>query len=313
MDSVVLQNMSSSHTMYPVSRETNPAPIMEPSTLSTLYRTHHLRRSSMLEQPQPNQRLNGKICAVRGEISQLRVDAIVTPANTELSRSDVADSVDGALHRAAGPNLLRDCRALGGCPVGAARATGGHNLRARMVIHAVSPVHDGTLQCRQQLRSAYLCSLQLAVQHGCRSVALSSISAGIYGFPSREAAFIAVRIVRRFLLGPSGHLLDRVIFVASTRHEAEVYARCLPRHFPPTAADLGFTGPAPPPTIPPFSFRNSGPYGQIYHHPAVDNTQGPPSEGSGPGGATVANVRETSLLEDVRATLQQWFGCFPGS
>jgi O-acetyl-ADP-ribose deacetylase (regulator of RNase III) len=128
------------------------------------------------------------------DITTLRVDAIVNAANEELAPGG---GVCGAIHKAAGPELARACRALGGCPTGQAKATPGFRLPAAHVIHAVGPIwYGGARGEAALLRSAYLASMQLAATLGCRSIAFPAISTGIYGYPLEEATRVAVAAVR---------------------------------------------------------------------------------------------------------------------
>jgi O-acetyl-ADP-ribose deacetylase (regulator of RNase III) len=136
------------------------------------------------------------ITVMQGDITKLKVDAIVNAANSRLLGGG---GVDGAIHRAAGPELLEACRALGGCATGEAKITPGYKLPAKWVIHAVGPVwHGGQRQESELLASCYRTSFELALQHGVRRIAFPGISTGAYGYPKRQAAQIATRVMREY-------------------------------------------------------------------------------------------------------------------
>jgi O-acetyl-ADP-ribose deacetylase (regulator of RNase III) len=161
----------------------------------------------------------------QGDITQETADAIGNAANAQLAGGG---GVDGAIHRAAGPSLMDECRKVGGCPTGAAAATSAGNLKARFVFHAVGPVyHGGTHGEREQLKGAYQACLDLCDLHRCRSIALPAISTGIYGYPMEEAADVALSTAAAHLGGRTQ--LDRVTFVLFDRPAFDVFAATLTR------------------------------------------------------------------------------------
>ncbi|KAK4454254.1 hypothetical protein QBC34DRAFT_392921, partial [Podospora aff. communis PSN243] len=143
--------------------------------------------------------------------------------------------VDGAIHRAAGPRLLAECRTLNGCRTGSAKITQAYNLPCSRVIHAVGPVYDDydPEKSERELTSCYTTSLQLAVENGCRSVAFSALSTGVYGYPSRAAAPAALSAVREFMLGEEGKKIDKVVIVTFEKKDVDAYNEALPLFFPP--------------------------------------------------------------------------------
>jgi O-acetyl-ADP-ribose deacetylase (regulator of RNase III) len=159
---------------------------------------------------------------VLGDITRLAVDAIVNAANSELKGGG---GVDGAIHSAAGPELLRACLALGGCATGDAKATPGFKLHATWVFHAVGPIwHGGTQGEDAALASCYRRCLELATAHDVKTIAFPAISTGIYGFPSERAAKIAVRTVTDWA---EECLVERVIFCCFNHETAAIYDELL--------------------------------------------------------------------------------------
>ncbi len=164
-----------------------------------------------------------RISVVQGDITKQKVDAIVNAANTSLLGGG---GVDGAIHRAAGPKLLEACRTLGGCPTGDAKLTKGYNLPAKYVIHTVGPVwHGGKQQEDELLASCYRRALELAAEHGIKTIAFPAISTGVYSFPLERATRIAVREVKGFLdKNPS---LEQVVFLCFDKTTYDCYAKVL--------------------------------------------------------------------------------------
>jgi O-acetyl-ADP-ribose deacetylase (regulator of RNase III) len=161
---------------------------------------------------------------VQGDITQQDVDAIVNAANSGLAGGG---GVDGAIHRAGGPSIMEECRSLGGCPTGQAKATGAGNLKAKLVIHAVGPVYDmHGARAPELLASAYRNSLRVAAEEGCRSIAFPSLSTGAYRYPLHEAAPIALATVAEFLR-TNAHSFQLVRFALFDQKALSAYEKAL--------------------------------------------------------------------------------------
>ena len=165
----------------------------------------------------------GRIELIQADITTMEVDAIVNAANESMLGGG---GVDGAIHRGAGPELLKECRTLGGCNTDQDKITNGYNLKAKFVIHTVGPVwRDGTNGEPQLLASCYRNCLQLAVENQIQTIAFPSISTGVYGYPIMQASQIAVREVRNFLV--NNPVIKQVSFVCFSSEDLYVYKSLL--------------------------------------------------------------------------------------
>lgn len=163
-----------------------------------------------------------KLEVMQGDITRLALDAIVNAANSSLLGGG---GVDGAIHRAAGPELVKECRTLGGCPTGEARITKGYNLAARHVIHTVGPVYSGKPRDKALLTGCYQNSLKLAAGNNVHSLAFPAISCGVYGYPIEEACKIAVDTSCSFL--KNNQTIEKVIFMLFSPEALKIYEEYL--------------------------------------------------------------------------------------
>jgi O-acetyl-ADP-ribose deacetylase (regulator of RNase III) len=167
--------------------------------------------------------MKAKLQIIKGDITQLKVDAIVNAANTSLLGGG---GVDGAIHQAAGPELLEECKTLNGCATGHAKITKAYNLPSKFVIHAVGPVFRGGAKGeQQQLASCYSASLELAVENGIKTIAFPALSCGVYGYPVGGAALIAIKETANFL--ELNAAIDTVYFVCFNDAIFEAYSQVM--------------------------------------------------------------------------------------
>ncbi|CAK7309144.1 ADP-ribose glycohydrolase MACROD1 [Vulpes lagopus] len=188
--------------------------------------------TAKVEEPKykKDKQLNEKISLFRGDITKLEVDAIVNAANSSLLGGG---GVDGCIHRAAGPLLTDECRTLQSCETGKAKITGGYRLPAKYVIHTVGPIAHGEPSASQatELRSCYLSSLDLLLEHRLRSAAFPCISTGVFGYPSEAAAEVVLAALREWLEQHKDKV-DRLIICVFLEKDESIYLQRLPHYFP---------------------------------------------------------------------------------
>ncbi|TVY75658.1 O-acetyl-ADP-ribose deacetylase MACROD2, partial [Lachnellula suecica] len=211
-------------------------PAAEIPTVSLLYRLKKLTPATLdanTPAPKASQSFNDRIGLIRGDITTLKVDAIVNAANNSLLGGG---GVDGAIHRAAGPKLVKECRKLGGCKTGSAKITDAYELPSKKVIHAVGPVYDSSSadKSAKDLAGCYATSLELAVQNECKTIAFSALSTGVFGYPSHDAASVAIKTVKDFLEGKDGDKLEKIVFTTFVPKDVDAYNHWLPIYFPST-------------------------------------------------------------------------------
>ena len=216
-------------------------PLSEIPTLASLYRLGRLRAASTTQTFTPNKSYNEKIALIRNDITKLQVDSIVNAANESLLGGG---GVDGAIHAAAGPELVEECETLEGCDTGSAKITGAYELPCKKIIHAVGPVYWRSKKegkHTELLQGCYRTSLELAVKHGMKSIAFSALSTGVYGYPSDEAAETAAEEVRKFLESGKGDSLTKIVFCNFLKKDEDAYHDVLPKIFPPTPEEASET------------------------------------------------------------------------
>ena len=200
-------------------------PLVEIPTIALLYKLGILQPITLPTTKIPNETYNNKIALISNDITVLQINAIVNAANPSLLGGS---GVDGAIHQAAGPGLRKECSTLNGCATGSAKITNGHKLPCEKVIHAVGPVYSNHRDPAALLKGCYRTSLELAVENGLKSIAFSSLSTGVYGFPHEEAAEAALGEVRRFLDSGKGDGLEKVVFCTFTAKDEAAYQKMIP-------------------------------------------------------------------------------------
>ncbi|KAK5175597.1 uncharacterized protein LTR77_000736 [Saxophila tyrrhenica] len=213
-------------------------PLSQIPTLTELYRDNHLHPTDQPLFEKATSKFNDRIALIRTDITKLETDAIVNAANESLLGGG---GVDGAIHRAAGSQLLDECAKLDGCDTGSAKITNAYRLPCKKVIHAVGPVYSRAKREEMHtklLQGCYTTSLDLAAENHCKSLAFSALSTGIYGYPSQEAAEAAIGAVKGWLEADDekARNIEKVVFCSFMEKDQKAYEELLPRFFP-TAAE----------------------------------------------------------------------------
>lgn len=233
---VLAIHMRHFQTLRAVSRMSSTIPLSEIPTISLLYKLNKLQPASSTH-PAAASQYNDKISLIRNDITKLETDAIVNAANESLLGGG---GVDGAIHRAAGPELVAECELLDGCDTGSAKITGAYELPCKKVIHAVGPVYHSTKRQGRHttlLQGCYTTSLDLAVQNNCKSIAFSALSTGVYGYPSDEAADTAIQAVKGWLDKNEERAakIDRIVFCQFMAKDEQAYEEYIPYVWKPNA------------------------------------------------------------------------------
>ena len=199
-------------------------PLVEIPTIALLYKLGRIQPSSSDTIPQPSQSFNNKTSLIHNDITTFHIDSIVNAAKSSLLGGS---GVDGAIHKAAGPRLVEECRELDGCKTGDAKITDAYELPCKKVIHTVGPRYKNRNHTAL-LQSCYRRSLEVAVENGLKSIAFPAISTGIYEYPNEEAAETTLEEVRRFLESGKGDGLERIVFCFFKEEDEKAYERLIP-------------------------------------------------------------------------------------
>jgi O-acetyl-ADP-ribose deacetylase (regulator of RNase III) len=224
-----LRTQTLSRFIHTSRKMSEAVPVSDLPTLSLMYKLKRITAADDLTPAyKPNASYNDKISVIKQDITKLSIDSIVNAANTSLLGGG---GVDGAIHRAAGPDLLEECETLDGCDTGSAKITDGYELPAKKVIHAVGPIYGPTKRAGKHtelLSGCYRTSLELAAENALKSIAFSALSTGVYGYPSGEASEVALETVRKFFEEGKGDGLERVVFCNFLQKDEDAYFKNIP-------------------------------------------------------------------------------------